>query len=600
MKIFRESKGYFRKIFTFFLMFIVIPLAVVSLVFFVFFTREIKETYIEGHENLVHAIISEAEDTITMAAKSLPRDSVISFFNDQFTGGSGIMTVKVYEKKDMDAQKLIDLKESLPSDQVLINGSFLDDTLGYYVILKLTTKELGLDSYMFFLIFISSTTAATLSVIAFFISRKISKPVTTLYKSALDTRELEFSGVSQDNQSSDEMGTIAAVFEEMNHDMRASKELINTYSTAAKAYSLILFLEKNISLSRFLETNNDLKACKSFLLCSVKLCNDLVASHYLLNLSRLINDFLGDETTNLVSLLNQNTILILVASSDGNEQFERLTKDLYDMIDPLAKTKYIMAVTNTTQDINSLPRRSKLLSDLIRTSEFYEAYNKLITKDMINKMSSKNMQSLIGEYYPRFVSALLENDRLGLEMSTDRFFNQIYLVEIESSVEAIEKVIERIIEEQSLSDRIDSDFKEIFDQKETFKEIKKAFFSMLTKAASFYEQDVNPEKKLCENVAAMLIANYSKDIDMLSIATRFSVSYSYLSRIFKNNMMMTLTDYLNKYRIDKSCELLGDKSEKLESIALKVGYNNIQSFQRFFKKYKGTTPTLYRKSVLSN
>ena len=98
----------------------------------------------------------------------------------------------------------------------------------------------------------------------------------------------------------------------------------------------------------------------------------------------------------------------------------------------------------------------------------------------------------------------------------------------------------------------------------------------------------------------MLIANYSKDIDMLSIATRFSVSYSYLSRIFKNNMQMTLTDYLNKYRIEKSCELLGDKSEKLESIALKVGYNNIQSFQRFFKKYKGTTPTLYRKSVLSN
>ena len=106
--------------------------------------------------------------------------------------------------------------------------------------------------------------------------------------------------------------------------------------------------------------------------------------------------------------------------------------------------------------------------------------------------------------------------------------------------------------------------------------------------------------KLCENVAQVLVTNYNKDIDMLSIASRFNVSYSYLSRIFKNNMLMTLTDYLNKYRIDKSCELLSDKSEKLESIALKVGYNNIQSFQRFFKKYKGTTPTLYRKSVLQS
>ena len=87
MKIFKESKGYFRKIFMFFLMFIVIPLAVVSIVFFLFFTREIRETYIEGQENLVHAIISEAEDTIRMAANNLPKDSVIAFFNDQFTGG---------------------------------------------------------------------------------------------------------------------------------------------------------------------------------------------------------------------------------------------------------------------------------------------------------------------------------------------------------------------------------------------------------------------------------------------------------------------------------------------------------------------------------
>ncbi len=599
MKIFKESKGYFRKIFMFFLMFIVIPLAVVSIVFFLFFTKEIRETYIEGQENLVHAIISEAEDTIRMAANNLPKDSVIAFFNDQFTGGSGIMTVKVFEKSDMDDDRLQNLKDSLPSDQVLINGSFLDDTVGYYVILKLTTKELGLDSYLFMLIFFASTIAATLSVIAYFISKKISKPVTFLYKSAIDTREHEFSGVTDDTQN-DEMSTITAVFEEMNHDMRASKELINTFSNAAKAYSLILFLEKNIPLSRFLETNENFRDCQNYLLCGVKLCNDLIASHYLINLSRLITDFLGEDTINLVSPLNQNTILILLASNDNNEQFERLIKDLYDMIDPLAKTNYIMAVTGITQDITSLPRRSKQLDDLINTAEFYEYHNKLITKDTVNKLNAKNMQSIINEYYPRFVSSLLENDRLGLEMSTDRFFNQINLTEVDSSVEAIKKLLARIVEEQTLSERIDPDFKEIFEQNDTFKSIKKSFCSTLIKAASFYEQDINPEKKLCENVAAMLMANYSKDIDMLSIASRFSVSYSYLSRIFKNNMQMTLTDYLNKYRIEKSCELLGDKSEKLESIALKVGYNNIQSFQRFFKKYKGTTPTLYRKSVLSN
>lgn len=600
MKSFRESKGYFRKIFTFFLMFIVIPLAVVSIIFFFFFTREVRQTYIEGQENLVHAIIEEAEDTIWTAAQSLPRDTVVSFLNDQFTGGSGIMTVKVYELDEIDSEELKNLKESLPSDQVLINGTILNNTAGYYVILKLTTKELGLDSYLFMLIFIASTIAAVLSVVAFFISKKISKPVTSLYKSAIDTRVHDLSVPDEPDNKTDEIDTITAVFEEMNHDMRTSKELINTYSRAAKAYSLILFLEKNIPLSRFLETNDDFKNCDHYLLCGVKLCNDLVASHYLLNLSRLIINFFGDETINLVSPLNQNTILILLATNDKNDQFERLTKDLYDMIDPLAKTKYILAVTNITQDITALTRRSRQLYDLIKIAEFYEVYNKVINRDAINKLSSKNVQSLINEYYPRFVSSLLENDRLGIELNSDRFFSQINLTETDTAIETIKKLLDRIIEEKSLSDRIDPEYNEIFDQKDTFSDIKKSFNSALIKAASFYEQDVNPEKKLCENVAAMLIANYSKDLDMLSIASNFSVSYSYLSRIFKNNMLVTLTDYLNKYRIDKSCELLNDKSEKLESIALKVGYNNIQSFQRFFKKYKGTTPTLYRKSVLQN
>ncbi|MBQ6091410.1 MAG: helix-turn-helix transcriptional regulator [Lachnospiraceae bacterium] len=580
-------------------MFIVIPLSVVSIVFFTFFSREIKETYIEGQENLVHTIINEAEATIRMAAQSIPQDSIIAFFNDQFTGGSGVMTVKVYDINDIDDETLDALRENLPSDQVLINGTFLDDSVGYYVILKLTTRELGLDSYLFMVIFFTSMVAAALSVVAFFLSKKLSKPVTNLYKTALDTREIDLPNVSKETES-DEVSTIAAVFEEMNHDMRTSKELINTYSRAAQAYSLILYLEKNIPLPRFLDTNDAFKDSEHYLLCGVKLCNDLVASHYLLNLTSLITDFLGDDTISLVSPLNQNTILILLASKNDKEELDRLAKDLFDMIDPIAKSKYIMAITNTTQDITALPRRSKQLNELISTAEFYEFFNKMISRDNIVKLTSKNIQSLVNEYYPRFVSSLLENDRLGIEMNTDRFFTQISLTGTDTAIEAIRKLLDRIVEEQSLSERIDSEYKEIFDQKETFRDIKKSFSTALIKAASFYEQDVNPEMKLCENVAQVLVANYNKDIDMLSIASRFNVSYSYLSRIFKNNMLMTLTDYLNKYRIDKSCEFLSDKSEKLESIALKVGYNNIQSFQRFFKKYKGTTPTLYRKSVLQS
>ncbi len=601
MKVFKESKGYFRKIFTFLLMFIVIPLSVVSIVFFAFFSRQIRETYYESQANLVHALVTEAENTIRTAAKSIPQDSVIAFFDDQFTGGSGIMTVKVYEASDITDEEINELKNNLPSDQLLINGTFLDDTAGYYVILKLNSKELGMDSYLFMLVFITTITAVALAIVAYFISKKIAQPVQTLYKSAIVTREQDFSDVAAaEVNEKDEVGTIAAVFEEMNHDLRNTKELINTYKSAARSYSFCLFLEKNIPHSRFLDDNENFKDCNSFLICGIKICNEVVASHYLLNLSRLISGFLSDDSTSLVSPINQDSLLVLLGSKEKNETFERLLKDLYDMIDPLAKSKYIMAVTAVTSDLTALPRRNKQLNELIKNGEFYEAYNKLISRETIVKLSGKNLQLLINEYYPRFASSLLDNNRLGIEMTADRFFNKLEYVEMESSIETIQKLLTRLSDEPTLSERIDSDIIEQIKQMRTFKEIKKSLIDIMIKAASSFEQEINPEKKLCENVAAMLIANYSKDIDMLSIASNFSVSYSYLSRIFKNNMLMTLTDYLNKYRIDRSCELLKEKSEKLESIAIKVGYNNIQSFQRFFKKYKGTTPTLYRKSVLQN
>jgi YesN/AraC family two-component response regulator len=58
---------------------------------------------------------------------------------------------------------------------------------------------------------------------------------------------------------------------------------------------------------------------------------------------------------------------------------------------------------------------------------------------------------------------------------------------------------------------------------------------------------------------------------------------------------MTLTDYLNNNRIEKSKDYLANTFLTLCEISEKVGYNNVQSYQRFFKKYINITPGDYRK-----
>lgn len=103
------------------------------------------------------------------------------------------------------------------------------------------------------------------------------------------------------------------------------------------------------------------------------------------------------------------------------------------------------------------------------------------------------------------------------------------------------------------------------------------------------------EADYCERARLFLETNYTTDFDIASVADELSVSYPYLSKIFKAEYGTTLSDYLNSYRIAKSCELLDYTKDTLETIAAAVGYNNSQSYQRFFKKYKGMTPTEYRK-----
>ena len=60
--------------------------------------------------------------------------------------------------------------------------------------------------------------------------------------------------------------------------------------------------------------------------------------------------------------------------------------------------------------------------------------------------------------------------------------------------------------------------------------------------------------------------------------------------MFKSEMNMTLTEYITQYRMQKAKHLLSSSDEKLQTIAEKVGYNDVSYFSNVFKKYYGGSP----------
>ncbi|OAS20626.1 AraC family transcriptional regulator [Paenibacillus oryzisoli] len=96
---------------------------------------------------------------------------------------------------------------------------------------------------------------------------------------------------------------------------------------------------------------------------------------------------------------------------------------------------------------------------------------------------------------------------------------------------------------------------------------------------------------------AYMEEHYANPLSITEIAERIGVSSGHLSRTFKAEIGKSMLEYLTEFRIKKSKELLSARSDSLQEIGLAVGYHDVQSFIRFFKKYEGMTPGEYRKSI---
>lgn len=91
--------------------------------------------------------------------------------------------------------------------------------------------------------------------------------------------------------------------------------------------------------------------------------------------------------------------------------------------------------------------------------------------------------------------------------------------------------------------------------------------------------------------------NLSQPLSLKCIAEELSVNSSYLSNLFKKEVHTTLTEYINKSRIDTALKLLNSSDMQIQNIAWYVGINDVNYFTKLFKKIIGMTPSEYRAAI---
>lgn len=100
-----------------------------------------------------------------------------------------------------------------------------------------------------------------------------------------------------------------------------------------------------------------------------------------------------------------------------------------------------------------------------------------------------------------------------------------------------------------------------------------------------------------QKVANHINLNLSQDLSLKTLAKEYAVSASYLSTIFKKEMGLTITDYVNQQRMRRAIVLLNSTNMQIQDIASECGIYDASYFRKLFKKYIGKTPTEYLKEI---
>lgn len=151
------------------------------------------------------------------------------------------------------------------------------------------------------------------------------------------------------------------------------------------------------------------------------------------------------------------------------------------------------------------------------------------------------------------------------------------------------------VECQHLLDEISQEYKL---QNEFWKEIitgniQKIF--IILKRVLYRKSDIQPlENPVVNKVLLYLETNYSGKISLKTVSKNFNISPFHLSRIFRKYTGFGFKEYLMHTRIAKAKDILQEEDIKISSVAYRVGFQDLSSFNKDFKELTGYTPSAYR------
>ena len=121
-----------------------------------------------------------------------------------------------------------------------------------------------------------------------------------------------------------------------------------------------------------------------------------------------------------------------------------------------------------------------------------------------------------------------------------------------------------------------------------------ALVSAVNKLAKEQHITMGREERIITIIS--FIQKHYVDVTLETLSEHFHLSKPYLSKYIKEKAGMTFQEVVKEERMKKARMLLKETNRTVETIAAEVGYENVEHFNRLFKRTYHITPVQYRRS----
>lgn len=158
-------------------------------------------------------------------------------------------------------------------------------------------------------------------------------------------------------------------------------------------------------------------------------------------------------------------------------------------------------------------------------------------------------------------------------------------------------ILHTVLAKKGLSAHASSELKSLMDKENYPKHsstLQNWAIDCLKAAMQLLQKSHNMSSAVVTKIRQYIRSRLSEEITRDELAAYVYLNPAYLSRLFKKETGLSISDVIIQERLQKAKQLLEETELKITDIAEQVGYTSLGSFSNLFKRVVGVTPQQYR------